>query len=128
MLLSVKDIPEAGLDPNVEQNFDAESGQCFFLLEAKQATPYRELHIALLAEGTYDVCVLSIVIKGTDVIATVVSKQTQVKLSIRPTCRLQRGTPHHHRRRPRRRLSAGCFDTDSTSFLASSGIEAVPKR
>ena len=40
MLLSVKDIPEAGLDPNVEQNFDAESGQCFFLLEAKQATPY----------------------------------------------------------------------------------------
>ena len=121
MLLSVKDIPEASLDPNVEQNFDAESGQCFFFLEAKQATPYRELHIALLAEGTYDVCVLSIVIKGSDVIATVVSKQQQAKLSIRTTCRLQRGTPHHHRRRPRRRLSAGDFETIRLAFSPSAG-------
>ena len=40
MPLSVKDIPEAGPDPSIEQDSDAESGQCSFFLEATQATAY----------------------------------------------------------------------------------------
>ena len=70
----MQNIPEAGPDPSIEQDSDAESGQCFLFLEATQATPLpRELHIALLAAGTSDVCVLCAVINCTDIIAQVVS-------------------------------------------------------
>ena len=69
--------PAAGLDPSIEQDSDAEFGQCCLFLEATQATPStRELHIALFAHVTRDVCVLSTVIKYNDVIANVVSSLT----------------------------------------------------
>ena len=78
MPLPVKDIPEAGPDPSIEQDSDAEAGQCLFL--SRSHTSYRLpasfIHISLLADDTYDVCVLPAVINCTDVIAKVASSLT----------------------------------------------------
>ena len=76
MSFSMKDRQQ-GWTPASNRPLMPSSGNAVFFLEATQATPStRELHIALLAHVTHDVCVLSTVIKYNDVIANVVSSLT----------------------------------------------------
>ena len=66
--------PAAGPDTSIEQDSDAESGQCFFFRSHTSYPLPRELHVVLLAADTSDVRLLSAAINCTDAIAPVVSR------------------------------------------------------
>ena len=125
MPLSVEDRhPEAGADTSTEQDTCAESRRCLFFCTCHTSNllPH-EIHVVMFAAAMSDVRLLRAAVNST---APVETRLLQVD-AIHPTRRPQHGTPHHRCHRSRRRLSAGDFETVSTSFLADSGIERVQK-